>query len=325
MDQLLELDAVTSLSEPLCKRYEGMTFDGNFFYLTLPEESKVCKFSRDFIFLHSFEVNRPYFAICYDSIEHCFWASEERLRHTIFRLDCDMEEWGEVQIRKCCAVSSGICGLSFHCQNETIIVAYENCTIELTREGEMVQVLQRSEKDENLGVLFVPPFLILVQRCRQKQFLKIFCREELIRCLCIPDCYKVKALIFCPCCGIERKKLVLFILVWDSCSCPCILKCVLDFCGKEICDCNFSCCCGREDCRCSIIESVAKSECALAHILNAEGEKLQKAVELADNICELLEVNRSVQRTITKVTFLEQVLYAKLETAANSVDKCEEK
>ena len=51
----------------------------------------------------------------------------------------------------------------------------------------------------------------------------------------------------------------------------------------------------------------------LAHILNAEGEKLQKAVEIADNICELLEINQSVNKTITKITFLEQVLYAKLE------------
>lgn len=51
----------------------------------------------------------------------------------------------------------------------------------------------------------------------------------------------------------------------------------------------------------------------MAHILNAEGEKLQKAIELADNICDLLKVNQSVQQTVTKVTFLEQVLYAKLE------------
>ncbi|MFR3389291.1 MAG: hypothetical protein ACLTT1_00360 [[Clostridium] scindens] len=66
-----------------------------------------------------------------------------------------------------------------------------------------------------------------------------------------------------------------------------------------------------------MIESIARAECALAHILNAEGEKLQKAVEIADNICELLEINQSVNKTITKITFLEQVLYAKLEAVSD--------
>ena len=54
-------------------------------------------------------------------------------------------------------------------------------------------------------------------------------------------------------------------------------------------------------------------EAALSRILNAEGEKLQKAIQLADNICELIEIDRVVNQTITKITFLEQTLYAKLE------------
>ncbi len=326
MEQILELSAVTSLPEQLCKHYEGMAFDGEFFYLTLPAESKICKFSRDFIFLHCFEVNRPYSVLCYDSMEQCFWGSVNQLSNTLFRLDCELEEREEIQICKCCSVNSCICGLSCNCENNTLTAAYENCVAELTKEGEVVQVLERSEKDINLCVLSIPPFLILVQKCQQRQFLKIFCRKELIDCLCIPECHKVKAILFCPCCGMKGNKLVLFLLVLDSHLRPCILKCVLDLCGKKLCDCNFTCCCGQGDCKCSIIESVAKSECALAHILNAEGEKLQKALELADNVCELLEINRSVQKTITRVTFLEQVLYAKLEAVLDSCgNKCEEK
>ena len=55
-------------------------------------------------------------------------------------------------------------------------------------------------------------------------------------------------------------------------------------------------------------------EAALAHILNAEGEKLQKAVKLADNVCDLLEVDKAVNKTVSRITFLEQTLLAKLET-----------
>jgi hypothetical protein len=53
----------------------------------------------------------------------------------------------------------------------------------------------------------------------------------------------------------------------------------------------------------------------LSHILNAEGEKLQKAVELTGSVCELLEMNKSVQKTIMYATHLEHILYAKLQTA----------
>ena len=91
-----------------------------------------------------------------------------------------------------------------------------------------------------------------------------------------------------------------------DCNCDCDSRCDCD----SDCDCNCNSC---SDAACAILKSIAKTENALAHILNAEGEKLQKAIELADNICDLLKVNQSVQQTVTKVTFLEQVLYAKLE------------
>ena len=56
----------------------------------------------------------------------------------------------------------------------------------------------------------------------------------------------------------------------------------------------------------------------MAHVLNAEGEKLQKAVKLACSVDDLLKVNRSVVRTINSVTQLEQSLLAKLQTAIDS-------
>ena len=62
-----------------------------------------------------------------------------------------------------------------------------------------------------------------------------------------------------------------------------------------------------------IIESIALQEAALAHILNAEGEKIQKVVACSRNICDLLNVNKSVESMVKSVTGLEQVLSAKLE------------
>ncbi len=64
-----------------------------------------------------------------------------------------------------------------------------------------------------------------------------------------------------------------------------------------------------------LVVSVALEQTALAHILNAEGEKIQKAVAISDDIDALLRVNASVQETISQTIKLETILTEKLKTA----------
>lgn len=63
-----------------------------------------------------------------------------------------------------------------------------------------------------------------------------------------------------------------------------------------------------------LIESIALEETALSHILNAEGEKIQRvlALECVD-FCQLMEVNESVANMVAVVSGLEQALKEKLE------------
>lgn len=82
----------------------------------------------------------------------------------------------------------------------------------------------------------------------------------------------------------------------DLCNC-----CYMKKCDK---------CCGSS-CN-DIIESIALEETGIAHILNAEGEKLQKGIEIAHNINDLLCLNKSVSKTIKDITSLELALYLKL-------------
>lgn len=64
-----------------------------------------------------------------------------------------------------------------------------------------------------------------------------------------------------------------------------------------------------------IIESVALQETALSHILNAEGEKIQKMVALPDVTPEvLLATNKSVEAMVNAVSRLEMILQSKLST-----------
>ena len=70
----------------------------------------------------------------------------------------------------------------------------------------------------------------------------------------------------------------------------------------------------REQAITDIIESVALQEAALAHILNAEGEKMQAIIAMPDVTAEqLMQLNQSVTKMINTVTRLEMVLQAKLE------------
>lgn len=75
--------------------------------------------------------------------------------------------------------------------------------------------------------------------------------------------------------------------------------------------------CRNIDKRCSassILQSIALQEAGLAHIINAEGEKLQRAVSMCDvDVDNLLEVNASVESMIDKITSLEIVLKSKVD------------
>lgn len=57
-----------------------------------------------------------------------------------------------------------------------------------------------------------------------------------------------------------------------------------------------------------IVTSVALEQTALSHILNAEGEKIQKIVACSKSAEEMLEVNRSVEAVVREIASLETIL-----------------
>ncbi len=76
----------------------------------------------------------------------------------------------------------------------------------------------------------------------------------------------------------------------------------------------------------SLVQSIALEETAISHILNAEGEKIQKALGLHDcDMKDILEVNKSVADMVDKVTSLEVVLKSKLDLVIPILDECNKK
>ncbi len=68
-----------------------------------------------------------------------------------------------------------------------------------------------------------------------------------------------------------------------------------------------------------IFQSVALQQTALSHILNAEGEKIQKAESLCLSTDEMLKINNSVKNMVNSVTKLEMILQSKLQLFKNKV------
>ena len=76
----------------------------------------------------------------------------------------------------------------------------------------------------------------------------------------------------------------------------------------------------RDDSVGDIIESIAMEEKSIAHILNAESEKIQAVINMPNITAdELLAVNKSVKNAVDNVIRLELALKAKLEMFSGTI------
>ncbi|MDF2889731.1 MAG: hypothetical protein K0R80_98 [Clostridia bacterium] len=70
-----------------------------------------------------------------------------------------------------------------------------------------------------------------------------------------------------------------------------------------------------------LLASIALEELGLAHIINAEGEKIQEVIGNNPCLGDLVEIDKSVDRTLQNVIKKEMLLQFKLENVLDLIDK----
>lgn len=290
----------------------------DFFFL---EQSglKVIKWSHC-LEIQVIELERKYSFICYDADEQCFWALAEFNSCLIYRLDLCFHEVGNIVVCANCQQRA----VSLSCTRQTVCIVFLDYILHYNKCTQKIDCIKNQEDCvKNICYITNNSCNAKLYFEGRKQFLGISCSCDEHLDICIQKQYKAINMSANVCddkCDAFR----FYVLISENCSnelslaeyCVHFSEKCKDFYSFNPCDssecgnsCNTPNHCGAYE----IMHSIALEEAGLAHILNAEGEKIQKAVALSNNIEQLICVNNSVKKTITQVTLLEGFLYSKLE------------
>lgn len=308
-----------------------MAFDGCDYFCTIRCKSEIIRFSPCHSAVQRYCTCREYDHICYDYSDHCFWASSSKYHHTIFKLDCCMRELDCICI--CVPDLCGmITGISYNCCKNALVISFPHTVIEVEKESDSQSILYSTPSGVILGVLSLCPGLLLTVLRGSRYVVDILNQDgEKIGCYALDSTLLPQDLLFNPCTSSCQPWQILIFGFKRNCYpylCDsCISEDDLGFtpccCNNEICH---ECCCCDPSCsdpQKDIMESIALIEAALSHILNAEGEKIQKALATTDDLDKIMCVNREVNKTIVNVTHLEHTLYDKL-SALSDCSPCDD-
>ena len=294
------------------KPYLSMAFDGCFYYLTMSGDKNIYKFDGTFYPKGEFKSSRSFSGLCYDSSEECFWATEATQHNKIFKLNRKLQEIDCINFENHRCDYRRILGISYDCAKNVLVAAFNDEVFEISKTGE-AKPLMRNLCPHVLSVVSIAPYTVIAVNEEKRSSILYYKGGKLVKTENVPLMYRISDIVYNPC------EHTLMLLVNKHCKYTQVLCCPLgldtDCCHKVICHKKCKPSPPPPEDKCSIINSVALMEAALSHILNAEGEKLQKAVELAGSVGELLEINQSIHKTLMLASQLENILYAKLQTA----------
>lgn len=313
-----------------------IAFDGCGFAMPCPRGCGITKLDGALCPIETIRTARRYTALCFDPRQCCYWAAAGSPA-ILYKLDRQFCEIGSLKLHgpQCCH----LCGISCDPCSGTLLLlfpdsvaAVDPCT------GVCHSVPECVSAPLNLGIQALCGGYLLAYLKGERQYLAACCPDCGPRAeFCIPRGYSFIAIFLRKVCHGEPHGCIRYeigLLLRKQCDNTLVeLRLSVVCCGGHTPPCPpvppcppippcppmppHHCSWGKYE----IMHSVALEEAGLAHILNAEGEKIQKAVAESTCIEELLKVNESVRRTITQITLLEGQLYSKLDVLT---DICED-
>lgn len=318
-----------------CFNYSSVTFDGCFYYFTMVCKLLIVKMDTDFNIVRVYDTYKKYDKIIYDPVLECFWATRDKGCRYIYKLNKIFIEIDDICVTQYKG-SGRITGLSYDCMNDKLIVTFPQAIVSVNKTSGTSELLETSYENWYSDIMCIYPyflaFTVSPERARVLRYKMEDDALTLINTHDLPLNFNITGLTFSHITDEVKEdedvEVTLEILKLYDCESYLVTK-IATF--EEICSCNWwvndakcccdcdctckcKCCCKEEIC--SLIESVALAETAIAHILNAEGEKIQYAVAnatdndepFATNIKQLVKVNNSVSDTVEKITELEQLI-----------------
>ncbi|MEG0899766.1 MAG: hypothetical protein RSD67_04365 [Oscillospiraceae bacterium] len=327
---LIQIICDTPLSHPCSLKYKGMAFDGCYYYLTCPDCCEIIKYDLNFCEVETIKTSKPYTCICFDLLRNCFWAGSIKCPHKLFQIDICFREIDCISIPYCENFSGILTAVSYDCIRNGLLICCTTGVIFINPDIQNeYEIMQKSSISWNMGAVSVSPSYIIIEAQNTKQFICVYDNRGKLFCkYAIPAAYVAEAILFSPCTTYCIKQPQFYLLVTKNGCYTHLLTLSLPNCNMDICHCNYDIC--DRDCEpihpcptpkdvcADLMESVALIEAALSHILNAEGEKIQKIVATSDDVDKILCVNKSIQETIVNATHLEIILIDKL----NAIKKC---
>ncbi|MEG0407662.1 MAG: hypothetical protein RRY22_04050 [Bacilli bacterium] len=331
--------------------YGGLIYHDGSYYGTVPKHSRIDKYDSNFCKKETYNVCNPYFSITHFCEQDNFCLSIYNEKKKLFLTDCNFNLKDTISLKTPTNITGNILSIFANNKEKTILIATPKNVYSVTMDGYFIK------QEVNLSEFGIskeccpsscspcqkgPVFTCAGYFCGKKivAFTKnnssyiAFVSENgnIMEKHFVGDDIKVKNIID------KKGKLKLLVstktnydmIICTDFKCECQKPCT--DCPKDV---YFEYCkkldCGSKkkecDCEenfCFIIESIARIEVGLSHILNAEGEKIQKILEISNCEKDILEVNESVNRTVSNITILEQVLLGKLEIAQKCLFKCKD-
>lgn len=309
---MFKLQSQTPLPAVDGAQYCALAYDGCFFYLTVRGARIIVQLDGCFQTKAHFSTRRAYTALCYDRTEACFWAAAS-CPSVLYKLNLCMEEIDCIRLHT--ADCGPVTGLSYTCCDRSLLVTTTGALFRVpTACPEKQACIQKPACGWFMGVLSLCPYLLCCCAEGTKSCVCVYTQGgELLRKIPIRGDEMPVAAVFCPCGKDCCNRLI---VLYNKHGCyPHLVQYAV--CCGSLCPCNYEICrpCPPACSACTdVLESIALMEAALSHILNAEGEKLQKVIASTDDVCKITAVNESVNKTMNKAIFLEQLLCCKLES-----------